>query len=67
MLWQLMKVQATGAGGATIDAEVAFFQAELSVTPRDWVVRFSGGRPWDESFGFILDDTDLGVLDENRV
>lgn len=67
MLWRTMKVVANGAGGAAIDLEVSFFDAELSVTAEDWMVRFNGGRTWNQAFGFILNDTDFGVLDENRI
>lgn len=59
-------IDATGAGGATLSFSTLFLSATLTLFGRDWVMTLSDGI--DRTFGaFILNDTEDGVLDEDRI
>jgi hypothetical protein len=60
-------VEFTGAGGVDLSSRMAFFRASYRITPDDWEVAFSDGRPAEQVFGFIIGSTNYGVLGTNRV
>jgi len=66
-LFRVMTMEATGAGGATLDFRPTAMKMSLSIGANDWVMRFDDAIPGSTAFGFILDDNALGILDENRV
>lgn len=66
-LYRCMTMDATGAGGATMSFAMTATKVSLSIGANDWVMRFDDSISSSTAFGFILDDTDFGVLDVNRV
>ncbi|MGA1036664.1 MAG: hypothetical protein ACO3VQ_02515 [Ilumatobacteraceae bacterium] len=66
-LFRLMTLVATGSGGEKLEFGVTALKAHLSIGKNDWVMRFDDGMNDTTAFGFVLDDNDLGVLDENRI
>jgi len=60
-------IDVPGAGGTLTQAEGTFLQSSLYLTPTDWVLRLDSGIGQQTGFGFLLDDDNLGVLDENRL
>lgn len=66
-LFRLMTMNATGAGGVNLDFVTTAMRMTLSIGKTDWVMRFGDALPASTAFHFILDDTDLGVLDEDRI
>jgi len=60
-------IDVPGAGGTLTQAEGTFLQSSLYLTPTDWVLRLDNGIGQQTGFGFLLDDENLGVLDENRL
>lgn len=57
----------TGAGGVSLDSRVAFFNMTLDVDQTDWSLRLGDGRPAKEAFGFVIGESNYGVLGTNRV
>jgi hypothetical protein len=66
-LYQKMEVSFTGAGGVDLSSNITFFHASYEITPTDWELTLSGGRPSVSSFGFIVGETNYGVLGTNKV
>ena len=66
-LYRWMGMEATGAGGTTLSFGFTSMSATLTITPTDWNMRLGNGVHENTAFAFILDDTELGVLDENRI
>lgn len=66
-LYQKMEVSFTGAGGVNLDSDITFFRASYTITPTDWELTLSDGRPAVTSFGFIVGETNYGVLGKNKV
>jgi hypothetical protein len=56
----------TGAGSTSNTATVTPMRLRLSATPEDWTMRLHT-LDAASNMGFILDDTQLGVLDQNRI
>ena len=56
----------TGAGSTSNTATVTPMRLRLSATPEDWTMRLHT-LDAGSNMGFILDDTRLGVLDQNRI
>jgi hypothetical protein len=56
----------TGAGSTSNTATVTPMRLRLSATPEDWTMRLHT-LDAGSNMGFILDDTQLGVLDQNRI
>ena len=66
-LFQPSFVDFTGAGGVDLSSRITFFRASYTITPDDWQVTLSDGRPAVSSFGFVLGQTNYGVLGTNKV
>jgi len=62
-----MFVEFTGAGGVDLSSRVTFFRASYRITPDDWELTLSDGRPAVSSFGFVLGRSNYGVLGTNKV
>jgi hypothetical protein len=56
----------TGAGSTSNTATVTPMRLRLSATPEDWTMRLHT-LDAGSNMGFILDDTRLGVLNQNRI
>ncbi len=56
----------TGAGSTSNTATVTPMRLRLSATPEDWTMRLHT-LDASSNMGFILDDTRLGVLNQNRI
>ena len=56
----------TGAGSTSNTADVVPMRLRLSATPEDWTMRLHT-LDASSNMGFELDDTRLGVLDQNRI
>ena len=66
-LYRAMSLEATGAGGTELSFGFTAMSATLTLTGDDWKIRLGNGMHENSAFAFILDDTELGVLDENRI
>jgi hypothetical protein len=66
-LYRWMSLEATGAGGTPLSFGFTSMSATLTLSGDDWRMRLGNGVHENTAFGFILDDTELGVLDENRI
>ena len=60
-------VDFTGAGNVDLSSRVAFFRTSYTITPTDWELTFSDGKPAVSTFGFVLGETHYGVLGTNRL
>lgn len=66
-LFQPTYVSFTGAGGVDLSSRITFFHASYKITPEDWELTLSDGRPAVSSFGFVIGETNYGVLGTNKV
>jgi hypothetical protein len=66
VLFKPLTVSWTGAGSTSNTATVAAFRSVLKATPSDWSMRL-WTRDAAQVFGFTLDDSSLGVLNQNRL
>lgn len=66
-LYRWMSLEATGAGGTPLSFGFTAMSATLNLTGDDWKMRLGNGMHENSAFAFILDDDELGVLDENRI
>lgn len=65
-LFKPTSISWTGAGSTSNTALVAPVRLRLSVKPEDWVMKILCVDA-ASNMGFVLDSTQLGVLDQNRI